>query len=147
METSSLPQSYLEFLDAAVNYALNTAGNHSTHCPFISQELKLEIDHLIAVIRHAQSNTCESITTTLYNGFLMLLEDNLDWDCKTYYAAVGSRDGSNLRAEETLRRQFPPKDLTLCEPSVILDVVGQIVAYYLPGALLPKRTVHHILCH
>lgn len=67
------------------------------------------------------------------------IADTLPWDAASYHDAVGGQTGKNMAAEATLKRQFPPLNTSLSEPSVIDDSGGQVMAYYLPDALTSER--------
>lgn len=58
MTLASLPITYLEFLDSVIDYALLSAQGQTAPHHGISDELAAEVDHVIATVKAAQSNTC-----------------------------------------------------------------------------------------
>jgi hypothetical protein len=47
-----------------------------------------------------------------------------------------SESGRNEKREASLLKKFPPEqDILLTDPAVILDSVGRIIVWYLPGAM------------
>ncbi|KZV59181.1 hypothetical protein PENSPDRAFT_672532 [Peniophora sp. CONT] len=124
MASSPPPVSYPAFLDQVIQYTLQKAEGIVEPPSNISVHLCKEIDHIVNTVLVAQSNRSKVIEFSA--------EPKFD-------SRFSGQNGKNLAAEATLRRQFPPLNRSINEPAVIDDVYGDIVAYYLPDALLPFR--------
>ena len=85
----------------------------------------------------------ESIPTYI-NQILHFL-DKTKWKAEDYVAALTKRaTGQNLQVEAKLLKKYPPIFSPIryqMEPCTTLDEDGNIMMWYIPGALIEQRAV------
>jgi hypothetical protein len=96
---------------------------------------RMRDDSLKLYMQHSRTNV-SGFSTFWHRALVSLLyTDVLPWDAEKYHAAVHKS-----------RKKFPPLKIPILnKPAIILDCMGCILLWYLPGLLLPPRLASLLL--
>ena len=64
------------------------------------------------------------------------------FDAKAYSVAVQGQDGADPDKEASLQIPYPVDDISISQPTTIIDKWGKMVAWLLPELLSAERQVH-----
>jgi hypothetical protein len=102
-----------------------------------------ECDQAITILLEAHGNQRMYIESL--GQSISCWTDTTMWKARDYVKELSKRaTGRNQRVESKLKKKYPPifsPTAYHMEPCVVQDEVGEILLWYIPGALTPQRVV------